>query len=159
MPVSPSTIAFALVTCIPFGLAIRDTVEHRQPTTPDRHSDELDAENAREERLRAEQAVRDAEREAEIEHHKLMLIDLIGPGPAQLGRSFDGITLGMTAADFEHKRDLIADLRTQTAATIRAGASWRSARAAARMVEPVASPSSTRMTTRSRTAGGGALPR
>jgi hypothetical protein len=120
MPVSPSTIAFALVTCIPFGLAIRDTVEHRQPTTPSHHADELDSEDeAREARMRAEQAVRDAAREAEIQHHKLMLIDLIGPGPAQLGRSFDGITLGMTAAEFEQKRDLIADLRTQTAATIR----------------------------------------
>ena len=120
MPVSPSTIAFALVTCIPFGLAIRDTVEHRQPTTPSHHSDELDSEGeAREARMRAEQAVRDAARETEIQHHKLMLIDLIGPGPAQLGRSFDGITLGMTAAEFEQKRDLIADLRTQTAATIR----------------------------------------
>jgi len=120
MPVSASTIAFALVTCIPFGLAIRDTVEHRQPTTPVRHADELDSETeAREARIRAEQNVRDAEREAELQHHKLMLIDLIGPQPAQLGRSFDGIALGMTAAEFEQKRDLIADLRTQTAATIR----------------------------------------
>jgi len=120
MPVSPSTIAFALATCIPFGLAIRDTVQHRQPTTHDR-ADRLAAESeAREARERAERELRDAEREAEVQHRKLMLVDLIGAVPATVGSSFDGITLGMTAADFERKRDTIADLGAQTGATIRA---------------------------------------
>lgn len=119
MPVSPATVAFALATCIPFGLAIRDTVQPPDPA----HAvdDEVDAEHeARAARQRAEQELRDAEREAQIQHHKLMLVDLIGPAPAQLGRSFDGIALGMPAAEFEHKRELVADLSTQTAATIRA---------------------------------------
>src|SRR5262245_30631398 len=124
MPVSPSTIAFAIATCIPFGLAIRDTVQHRngladslaEPAPVDAETEAPLA------RMRAEQAAEDAEREAQHQHRQLMLVDLIGREPATLGSSFENITIGMTAAELKGQLHVLDSLHAETDAALQADA-------------------------------------
>jgi len=124
MAVSTSTIVFAVATCIPFGLAVRDTVQKRSPLDELRSSEAaIDAETeARRARMRAEQAAEDAEREVQHQHRQLMLVDLVGREVATLGSSFEGITIGMTAADLNDQRHVIDRLQDETGASIRCDA-------------------------------------
>jgi hypothetical protein len=118
MTVSTSTVVFAIATCLPFGIAIVDTVRDKPPGLDD--DARLDAEaEARLARERADEAAREAEAEAMHQHRQLMLIDLIGREPATLGSSLEGIAIGMSAADFGRHRDVLDRLHDATGAAVR----------------------------------------
>lgn len=102
MRIPPSVVVMSMITVVPFGLAIRDTVRH-----PAANQDALDFDGARA-RARAEAAQQqrwdEAERQAEAQHaaaRARALDRLYGAAPASLGHVFDGIRLGARAADFQ----------------------------------------------------------
>src|SRR5262245_53629585 len=100
MAVSTSTIVFALITCVPFGLAIRDTVgdrgDHRSHLLAS-SDDELDPDLEDLERLEQrtrERIAREAEAEASAQAEKAaqqaQLRRLYGDEPATLGPALGG---------------------------------------------------------------------
>ena len=92
----------SLVTAVPFGLAIRDTVRH-----PSANEDALDFDgsHARARALAAEQARWEAEERAAQARHEAArakaIHALYGAAPASLGSVFDGIHLGAPSTEFQ----------------------------------------------------------
>lgn len=115
MRIPPSVIVMSVLTAVPFGLGIRDTLKHN-----DAGADELDdgfdfGSRKRSARERAELAAYEAElareaaeREAQNRARLATLDQLYGATPASMGSMFDGITLG-AAGSFqpEHVRTRI----------------------------------------------------
>jgi len=86
----------ALLACVPFGLAIRDTL--RAPARPDVAHDD-DDQLAKEEAAQAElETEREAARQAAEQQaqaaRKAALSELLGAEPATLGAALDGLRLG-----------------------------------------------------------------
>ncbi|HEU0035658.1 MAG TPA: hypothetical protein VFQ53_33835 [Kofleriaceae bacterium] len=111
MALPRTTLVFAIATCIPFGLAIRDSVRDRPAPRHHRSAGLLglfeqgepqrddDAENDDAAQALREFADRQAElaatRDAELRARDRVAIDaLVGRGPAALGPLFGGIHLG-----------------------------------------------------------------
>jgi len=111
-PLPTSTIVFALVTCIPFGLAIRDTVSGKYDDLADLADHELnqdlstsddstddhdqvdeDFEQRMRDDLARERALEEIEEEAEAKRHGLALRKLYSAEPAGLGELFEGVVL------------------------------------------------------------------
>jgi hypothetical protein len=102
MRIPPSVIVMSVLTAVPFGLGIRDTLKHR-----DASADELGGfdfggkRSAREQAELAawevEQAREAAEREAQNSARIAMLDGLYGPTPASMGKLLIGVTLGPDA--------------------------------------------------------------
>lgn len=102
MRLPPSVVAMSLITAVPFGLAIRDTIRH-----PSANQDALDFDGSRA-RAREEAAAQErwdeAQRAAEAEHDAARaraIHRLYGAAPASLGSVFDGIHLGADSTDFQ----------------------------------------------------------
>jgi len=123
MALPTSTIVMAVLTCIPFGLAIRDTVTGK-PTT---HRD-VDGDDDRDDSgYDAEYAAAEARREAEeaetarleqIKQERLRSSrrSLFGAEVATLGTGFGGITLGMPEADL--RSEAITTLEVATSVDV-----------------------------------------
>lgn len=111
-----STIVLALITCVPFGLAIRDTVrgtyaldvpaldDWDAPASRAPDPDRADAIAALQAKLEAEHE-RESEARAEIVHR------LVGDEVASLGPAFAGIQLGGSSAQAE---DLAVERRMRS---------------------------------------------
>jgi len=111
MALTTSTIVMAVLTCVPFGLAIKDTVSgkptaqrDRDSWEADRHDDDgdsaYDAEYARAEAAREAAEPEDERLEAlKDEKRAAARRTLFGAEVATLGSGFSGIKLGMPAAD------------------------------------------------------------
>ncbi len=120
MALPTSTIVMAVLTCVPFGLAIRDTVSGKalvirsDDNDYGASDDDVDyaAENAR--REAEEAAVRAAERveEANKEQLRAARRSLFGAEVATLGSGFSGITLGMNEGDI--RSETVTALETAT---------------------------------------------
>ena len=106
MALPTSTIVMAVLTCIPFGLAIRDTVTGKTTAHRDVDDDSDDSESE----YNAEYAAAEARREAEeaatarldqVRQEQLRTArrTLFGAEVATLGTGFRSITLGMPEAD------------------------------------------------------------
>ena len=97
MRIPKSTIVMTLVTAVPFGLAIRDTLRHKDPLSyinamDDRYDAERDPE------LEAQLAKDEAERAASEAAHKAAVATargaLFGPSAGSMGRMFADVKLG-----------------------------------------------------------------
>src|SRR5260221_296797 len=92
MRIPPSVIVMSLVTAVPFGLGIRDSLKHEPAIGGEREErsralDDYEAEVRRE----------GAERQRRTEDKKARLDVLYGAKPAQMGSLLDGIQLGANA--------------------------------------------------------------
>ncbi|NVB82307.1 MAG: hypothetical protein HOV81_28260 [Kofleriaceae bacterium] len=107
MRIPTSVFVMSVLTAVPFGLGIKDTLTHKQPTFDDDAFD-FTADSARD---RARER-RYAEYERQAEQEKLertkrrdertaKLDTLYGKQPASLGSLFDGIQLGADAGSFQ----------------------------------------------------------
>ncbi len=120
MRIPPSVFVMALVTAVPFGLGIRDTLTAKRVAGSDAWEGLADGQS-RAERERqladyeAEQRREDAEREARAAQHIAQLDQLFGPKPAAMGALFDGVQLGAAGAD------LPQDVRKRLDDTMRDG--------------------------------------
>lgn len=123
MPVPVSTIAFAVATCIPFGLAIRDTLATNSVDPWDRayerpEADEDDEaaarvyENQRAGRGLLEQQRREQElEEAEAARYDRLDAELVGSEPATLGTLFKGIRIGTPDSQLDAIRDRLLTVK------------------------------------------------
>ena len=109
-PVATSTIVMGLLTCVPFGLAIRDTVtgdnggSGARAAYDDETYDDHESSAAFEARMRAlEEAEAEEERleEAARAERAQQLVSLYGAEPASLGPAFAGIRLGVNEAELD----------------------------------------------------------
>ncbi len=129
MALPTSTIVMAVLTCIPFGLAIKDTVSGKQTAQRDRdrwdddgHDDNgdsaYDAEYARAEAAR-EAAEAEEERLEALKTEKLAVArrTLFGAEVATLGSGFGGTRIGTPGADVD--MSMLAEL--QRATSVRVG--------------------------------------
>lgn len=110
MRIPPSVFVMSVVTAVPFGLAIRDTVKEKPAVSGDDLTDddglgfgrrgaaESEAELARYE---AEMKAEAAAREARTKERIAKLDQLVGAKAAQMGPLFDGIVLGAGAGSFQ----------------------------------------------------------
>jgi hypothetical protein len=103
MRIPTSVFVMSVLTAVPFGLGIKDTLTREQPRfdddafglDDDRARDRRDDEYEREaEQERLERATRREERTARLD-------TLYGKQPASLGSLFDGIHLGADAGSFQ----------------------------------------------------------
>ncbi|HEY5948727.1 MAG TPA: hypothetical protein VIV40_24720 [Kofleriaceae bacterium] len=110
MRIPTSVIVMSLVTAVPFGLGVRDTLKHKDAiSSDDDFGDSLDfgsKRSARESRAELEQYEAEMRREAQEREDKAKeriakLDQLFGAKPAQMGRLFDGIVLGAGAGSFQ----------------------------------------------------------
>jgi hypothetical protein len=107
MRIPPSVIVMSVVTAVPFGLGVRDTLKHKDVTAEE--YDGLDfgegrsaRERSRElEEYEAEARREQLEREAKSKERIAQLDQLVGAKPAQMGSLFDGIVLGAGAGSFQ----------------------------------------------------------
>lgn len=119
MRIPRSTIVMAVLTCIPFGLAVRDfatgkaQIEHTDDGDEDedypddsleRYQREMEAQRAEEER----EEKRSEERKAKL---KGELGSLLGKTPASLGTTFGSIKPGMTDSELAKHDDATTALR------------------------------------------------
>jgi hypothetical protein len=126
MALPTSTIVMAVLTCVPFGLAIRDTVNGPPAVVRGDDSDygdmddeeEVDyaAENARREAEEAAEAAEEQLEEAKKEQRRVSRRSLFGAEVATLGSGFSGISLGM--AESEIRLTTIRTLETETAVDV-----------------------------------------
>ena len=125
MALPTSTIVMAVLTCVPFGLAIRDTVHGTAPAAhggdddDDGDGDSQD-DNSDDARMEAERAAGEAETErleraeqAKKEKLRTARRDLFGAEVATLGSGFRGLTLGMPESE----------IRSETISRLEAAAS------------------------------------
>jgi hypothetical protein len=117
MPLPTSTIVFALVTCVPFGLAIRDTVSGKYQVPEivldedlDRDSYEDDDDAYEEDRR---ELLEEHLRKSELERTMLQgaVHGLIGRGDASLGTTFDGLILGTSPTENAEVESRLDELR------------------------------------------------
>jgi len=105
MRIPTSVIVMSVVTAVPFGLAIRDTL-HGHPKD-DAFDYDRDASRERVLREAEERADRQAELELERERadaearRDAVIPRLVGTAPASLGSLFRGLTLGAPAGSFQ----------------------------------------------------------
>jgi hypothetical protein len=103
MRIPPSVIVMSVVTAIPFGLGVRDTLGHKD-VSADQY-DDLDFGAKRSSRELAEyeaEARREAiEREEKSKERIARLDQLFRAQPAQMGTLFDGVILGAGAGSFQ----------------------------------------------------------
>jgi hypothetical protein len=121
MALPTSTIVMAVLTCIPFGLAIRDTVNGKVPAPRDDgdsdyagDSDDYVAEYARAEALReAEEAETERLEQQEQERLRTARRDLFGAEVATLGSGFRGISLGMPESEMRSEAFTALEVATR----------------------------------------------
>lgn len=117
MALPTSTIAMAVLTCVPFGLAIRDTVTGKAPivrSDDSGYDDDVDyaADNARREAEEAAEAEAERLEEAKKEALRVARRTLFGAEVATLGSGFSGIALGMN--ELEIRSETVTALETAT---------------------------------------------
>ncbi len=107
MRIPPSVFVMSVVTAVPFGLGIRDTLKQKA-VSADEYGSDLDfgsRDRAARDRAYAEyeaEARREAaDREAKSVARIAQLDQLFGDKPAQMGSLFDGIVLGAGAGTFQ----------------------------------------------------------
>lgn len=102
MRIPPSVIVMSVVTAVPFGLGVRDTLRHKDVSVEEfgELGYERDGERAYEE-YEAERRREELEREAKSAERIAKLDQLFGAKPAQVGSLFDGIVLGTGAGSFQ----------------------------------------------------------
>ncbi|MBA3455081.1 MAG: hypothetical protein H0T42_18470 [Deltaproteobacteria bacterium] len=121
MALPTSTIVMAVLTCIPFGLAIRETVNGVPATargeyaTADSSYDEEEyaADNARREAEEAAEAELERLKEARKEERRKARQALYGAEVATLGSGFAGISLGMEEVDVRSQTITALEAATQ----------------------------------------------
>src|SRR5215203_3160200 len=107
MRIPPSVIVMSVVTAVPFGLGVRDTLKHKDVTADEYDGLDFGAKRSERERVReleeyeAEARREQLEREAKAKERIAQLDMLIGTKPAQMGALFDGVTLGAGAGSFQ----------------------------------------------------------
>jgi hypothetical protein len=119
MPISRSVIVMGVITAVPFGLAIRETIHHRTAdrnadrdawsptaTTPAGSSDLRDDAAARDRAMAAAAATADAAHQAARE---VPAAAMFGSAVATPGAAFHGIDLGASADGVPDDLDVIAD--------------------------------------------------
>jgi len=119
MPLSTSTIVFAVATCIPFGLAIRDTAAGKQfdshDSIPPEHAsyepDTSDEHRAFEELMAANDRIRAEDEAKTLRRTKGALEGITGAEPASLGGLFDGIRIGAAPSSVASLRSRFAILQ------------------------------------------------
>ncbi|HVK82963.1 MAG TPA: hypothetical protein VM513_02600 [Kofleriaceae bacterium] len=124
MALPKSTIVMAVLTCVPFGIAVRDHFSEKEGRGYDSGDEDDDFDEADidlESLERESKAARDeyeAERRREQERvaeRKAGLADLanllFGNEPASLGRPFGAIKLGMTDAELDKQEDTVVVVR------------------------------------------------
>lgn len=96
MRIPPSVIVMSLVVAVPFGLAIKDTVNHDDPQSrAERESKRVGEEfEASQREYEAQQAKDHAERAKQQKARRDGIKGLFGQTPASLGPTLAGITLG-----------------------------------------------------------------
>lgn len=114
MRIPPSVIVMSVLTAVPFGLGIRDTLAHKDVSAEDEYGDALDFTGKRSAReRRAELAAYEAdlarealEREMRAKERLAKLDQLYGAKVASMGPFLDGLALGADAGSFqpEHVR-------------------------------------------------------
>ena len=116
MPLPTFTIVMGVLTCVPFGLAVRETVKgvERPITQQERIERDLarlqvDREARELEYERTEQKLAD-ERAAK---HKTVIGMLVGKERASLGAAFDGATLGESEAKVAALGDKLEQMRSR----------------------------------------------
>ena len=106
MRIPPSVIVMSLVTAVPFGLGIHDTLTKKEAVAAD-HEYDFSGKRSAAERARAlaeyeaEQRRELAERERARAERIAKLDTLFGHEPAMLGSLFDGIVIGAGAGSFQ----------------------------------------------------------
>jgi hypothetical protein len=106
MRIPTSVIVMSVVTAVPFGLGIRDTLKKKDVSAEEFDGDDSGrsryGQRSRElEEYEAEMRREQLEREAKSREKLAQLDQLIGDRPAQMGSLFDGITLGAGAGSFQ----------------------------------------------------------
>jgi len=109
MRIPTSVIVMSLVTAVPFGLGVRETLKQQDVSADELGDDGLDfgsKRSARERRAEleeyeAELRREEAEREAKTKEKLTKLDQLYGAKPAQMGTLLDGIRLGSGAGSFQ----------------------------------------------------------
>ena len=86
-------IVMSVVTAVPFGLGIRDTIRSKQALADARRVQKADAKRHAAE-LEADARRNALEQQREIAERMAKLAQLIGPKPAQMGPMLEGIELG-----------------------------------------------------------------
>ncbi|HEY5937526.1 MAG TPA: hypothetical protein VIU61_22925 [Kofleriaceae bacterium] len=115
MPLPTFTIVMGVLTCVPFGLAIRETVKgvERPATAEERMARELEAYRAEREARAAEWEAEEAKRETERKEKHATVIKLVhGKEPATLGAAFDGAKLGGPETDAKALDDKLGQMRS-----------------------------------------------
>lgn len=115
MPLPTFTIVMGVLTCVPFGLAVRETVKgvERPVTAEERLERELEAYRAQREARQAEWEAEEAKRATERKAKHATVISLMnGKEPATLGAAFDGAKLGGPEADAKALDDKLGQLRS-----------------------------------------------
>lgn len=100
MRIPPSVIVMSVVTAVPFGLGVRDTLKHKDVSASEFGELDYDRDRAYQE-YEAERRREELEREAKSAERIARLDQLFGTRPAQMGRLFDGIVLGTGAGSFQ----------------------------------------------------------
>lgn len=114
MALPTSTIAMAVLTCIPFGLAVRDTVRQRSAAQTERERiEQRERFDEQQEALAAERdyARRQAEREREERdqaERAAAMSGLLGTTPTSLGPLFGDIAIGMTRDEMHERSSQLA---------------------------------------------------
>lgn len=110
MRIPPSVIVMSLLTAVPFGLGIRDTLAEKDlPADDDEYGDGLDFGSRRSARERrreleeyeAEMRREAMERERRAQERTAQLDQLYGAKVASMGTLLDGIVLGADAGTFQ----------------------------------------------------------
>ncbi len=102
MRIPPSVIVMSVVTAVPFGLGVRDTLRHKDVSAAEFGELGYDRDRDRAyEQYEAERRREELEREAKSAERIATLDQLFGTRPAQMGRLFDGIVLGTGAGSFQ----------------------------------------------------------
>ncbi len=119
MRIPTSVFVMSVVTAVPFGLGIRDTLKSKD-VSAEEYGDDIDFGGGRDRAAReralaeyeAEARREQAEREAKAAQRIATLDQLVGEKPAQMGALFEGIALGAGAGSFqpEHVRRRIENV-------------------------------------------------
>ncbi|MEJ7596718.1 MAG: hypothetical protein WKG01_02310 [Kofleriaceae bacterium] len=97
MAVPTFTVVMGVLTCVPFGLAVRDTVKGPEIKLSAEEQFRIDWERRDEDRARQEAKLAAEEAElavAQSARHAVVIGTLHGPAVASLGSAFAGLTLG-----------------------------------------------------------------
>ncbi len=108
MRIPTSVVVMSLLTAVPFGLGIKDTLSKKQSSSFDEDELDLGGDRARARAREARyaeyerEAAREAEERTVRREERTAKLDLLyGKHPASLGSLFDGIRLGADAGSFQ----------------------------------------------------------